>query len=503
MLEEIGHLCAKYTYLSPEDITIVASVASRLQLFADLARADLFVTVPTKNTMAALIVAQALPATGVPLHPARLVGQPVLYQNDPVVIQAQNTGASVFRYPRALDGPSISRSIVPIKNTRGWTIGCLVMEKDISDEVSAASQAERLETVTEKLTEAFLEATGHNGVLASVLDEGIVLVDQSGSVTYANRVANRLLEVPGGLLGRPLAQILPEAQLQPADGQQAIVVQELEVNKRVLSVWVLPLSAARETAEALVVLRDLTETRSQERALLRQAVVIREIHHRVKNNLQTIASLLRLQARRSNSPEVRQTYASSVSRIMSMSLVHEILAHRPSGLVSAKEVATRLVQATAQAMASPSLLVQTEVVGEDLALDSDVASTLCLILNELVQNCFKHAFTGMTEGKIAIGFRSKNGRAYVDVWDNGVGMDPGAERQSGGGLGFQLVETLVEQLEGDFVVKSIYGTQVSMSFPMSVRKAETSDETQDASRGGRRRAHNENGHSRNAGGSRL
>ncbi len=476
MLEEIGHLCTKHTYLSPEDIATVTSVASRLQLFADAARADILVTVPTKTPQAALIVAQAFPTTTQPIHPVRLVGQPVLYENEPEIIQAQNTGAAILRYEKVRTPDSIAKSITPVKNGRGWTVGCVVMEKDISDEARLALRAEHLETVTAELAEAFLQFAGRDDVVASALDEGLVFTDRNGLVSYLNKAAARMLGAPPGeAMGQPLGKLLPSLGLGDGGDRRAVVTQEVDVGGCVLSARVVPLSDSSPGVESLVVLRNLTESRTRERALLRQAVVIREIHHRVKNNLQTVASLLRLQARRAGSPEVKETYSSSISRIMSMALVHEILSHEPTGFVSAKEVASKLVQAVAQSLASPALSIQTEVVGEDLFLDSDVASSLCLILNELVQNSFKHAFLGMAEGKIAIGFKRRPGRAYIDVWDNGIGIDPSEQRKAGSGLGLQLVETLVEQLKGDFVVKSIYGTQVSISFPMTERRAETAD----------------------------
>jgi len=476
MFEEIGRLCTKHTYLSPEDIAIVTSIASRLQLFADAARADLLVTVPTKTPSAAIVVAQAFPTTTQPIHPVTLVGQPVLYQNEPEIIQAQNTGAFILRYVRISDSSSIAKSITPVKNSQGWTVGCLVMEKDISEETQLALRAERLETVAAGLAGAFLQSASRQDIVASALDEGLLFVDKTGAITYANKAATRMLRA--GLTGQALGTILPDIDLQSGAGRHAMISQEVNAGGSVLSVQIIPLNGSNPEAAALVVLRNLTDSRNKERALLRQAVVIREIHHRVKNNLQTVASLLRLQARRAESPEVKETYAGSISRIMSMALVHEILSHEPSGCVSLKEVVGKLVQAIAQALASPAVSIQTEVVGEDLSLDSDLATCLCLILNELIQNCFKHAFVGMTEGKVVVGIKRKGNRAYIDVWDNGVGMAPLERTKKGHGLGFQLVETLVEQLKGDFVIKDIYGTQVCISFPVTERKAENDNATE-------------------------
>jgi len=126
-------------------------------------------------------------------------------------------------------------------------------------------------------------------------------------------------------------------------------------------------------------------------------------------------------------------------------------------------------------MANPRQFIGIEVSGEELYLDSDVATTVCLVINELVQNSFKHAFVDATEGRIAINLSRKRDRMYIDVWDNGSGANVATEN-GGTGLGLRLVEILLEQLKGEFVVKNIYGTQVSLSFPVAQEKGEiTSD----------------------------
>jgi len=482
VFQQICDLCSKHTYLSADDAATIGAVASRLPLFADAARADIFVTVPSKNPQASLVVAQTRPQTAHPIYLESLVGQPVLYENDPDIIQAQNTGASLFRSYSKPGYASITRNIVPMRNSRGWTIGCLVLERDTSEESRTALKVERLETLTQQLGEALLGLSTGGDVLGSLLSEGLIFADREGSVTYANRAAQAMFSGLGDVLGKHVGDFLPGIGFEVLLKQKTAVVQEFEVGGRVLSIHALPLIGPSGAAGVFILLRNLTELRDKEQAVLRQGSVIREIHHRVKNNLQTVASLLRLQARRVGSAELKKTYAESINRIMTMALVHQILSHEPDAFINIKTAFVQLVKVIAETMLNPKQIVETEVTGDDVYLDSDIATVLCLVVNELVQNSFKHAFVEITEGKIVITLSQKGSRVYIDVWDNGMGfpVTPHGERR---GLGLQLVETLVNQLKGDVVIKSVYGAQVLVSFPIPGGKGGNADGGRGQSRG--------------------
>src|SRR3712207_3014922 len=153
----------------------------------------------------------------------------------------------------------------------------------------------------------------------------------------------------------------------------------------------LPLLAEGEVTGALVLLRDISELRRRDRLLVSMDASIREIHHRVKNNLQTISSLLRLQGRRVEAPEAKGAIEESVRRIRSIALVHEILSRAPGNEVPSVDVVRPLVRMAEEGMVSAETPVRFTVEGESEQLPPRVATPLAVVLNELLQNAADHA----------------------------------------------------------------------------------------------------------------
>ncbi|WP_066054188.1 sensor histidine kinase [Robertmurraya korlensis] len=209
-------------------------------------------------------------------------------------------------------------------------------------------------------------------------------------------------------------------------------------------------------------------TNSQERQKLVQSLVIQEIHHRVKNNLQVISSLLRLQMRRSSSKEVREVFEDSLSRISSMALVHNYLAKDGLEEVDVKFVMGQIGTLLVSSSVIPGQNIQVFVHGESLFLPSDKATSLALVVNELIQNGIKHAFHSRESGRIEITINSRKQMVYLIVSDNGSGMTVQPNDLQSSSLGLQLVRMLVEE-ELDGVLSffpSTRGTKVSIMFPI-------------------------------------
>jgi two-component sensor histidine kinase len=215
-------------------------------------------------------------------------------------------------------------------------------------------------------------------------------------------------------------------------------------------------------------------TNSQEKQRLVQSLVVQEIHHRVKNNLQVISSLLRLQMRRSPSQEVREVFEDSLSRIASMALVHNFLAKDGLEQVDVKFVMGQIATLLVSSSSIPGQNIQVSVQGESLFLPSDKATYLALVVNELIQNGLKHAFHSRENGRIEITINSRKQMVYIIVSDDGSGMAELPSDQPSSTLGLQLVRMLVEEeLEG--VVSffpSTRGTKVSIMFPIIDRVIE-------------------------------
>ena len=170
------------------------------------------------------------------------------------------------------------------------------------------------------------------------------------------------------------------------------------------------------------------------------AAIVREMHHRIKNNLQTVAMLLRMEKDGGNGGSPADVLHSSIGRIMSIAAVHEILSRQGFRLVDLRQVAERIVTLTSQNMVRPDLKVEISVEGESLMLPSRPATSLALVINELLQNSLEHAFEGRLQGSVRILLTQTPEDTLVEIQDDGVGFAEDAPRPR---LGLDIVNTLV------------------------------------------------------------
>jgi two-component sensor histidine kinase len=213
-----------------------------------------------------------------------------------------------------------------------------------------------------------------------------------------------------------------------------------------------------------VLVRDISELRRRDRLLISMDATIREIHHRVKNNLQTISSLLRLQGRRLDVPEAKAAIEESVRRIRSIALVHEILSRETGDDVSFQEIVRPLVRMVEEAVQSPDRPVRFRVEGNAGRVPARLATPLAVVLTELLQNAVDHAFPVPAPGEaslpidevqVLVQLENDERELRVKVADNGVGLPEGFALESQTGLGLSIVRTLVtSQMEGSIELRS-------------------------------------------------
>jgi two-component sensor histidine kinase len=249
-------------------------------------------------------------------------------------------------------------------------------------------------------------------------------------------------------------------------------VAEVDGNGSVVQLRSIPLIVGGSRTGALVLVRDVTELRRRERELMTKDATIREIHHRVKNNLQTVAALLRLQARRLDAPEARAALEEAVRRVGSIATVHETLSHTPEEIVDFDDIADRVAAMTAEVSASEAQ-VKPVVLGRFGKLPSAVATPLALVLAELLQNALQHGLAqslaqGAT-GNLEVIVSRHRDRLVVRVCDNGAGLPDDFDLDSATSLGLQIVRTLVvAELGGRLEVRPRAGggTEATVSLPL-------------------------------------
>jgi two-component sensor histidine kinase len=197
----------------------------------------------------------------------------------------------------------------------------------------------------------------------------------------------------------------------------------------------------------------------------------------VKNNLQTIAALLRLQARRTENQEVADQLRESVGRIISIAVVHEFLSHEENSVINIHEVSNRILAEVRNGVMDNSRPINLALEGSrSFLLPAQQATSCALIINELVQNAVEHAFTGMPGGSIVVRLAEQGDSFCIEIVDNGRGLPDEFDATHHGGLGLQIVRSLVrEDLKGEFELQpnpNGDGVHAVVSFPRWIAKAE-------------------------------
>src|SRR5262249_16000302 len=229
---------------------------------------------------------------------------------------------------------------------------------------------------------------------------------------------------------------------------------------------VIPLLEGDHVCGVLMLVRDVTDLRRRDRLLMSKDATIREIHHRVKNNLQTIAALLRLQGRRTRSVEAREAIEESERSIRRIGVVHEALSRDPGDVVRFDEVVRPLIRIVEETAADREPVVRVVVEGDAGLLAGDVATPLAVVLNELLQNAVDHAFPDRAGGTLTICMAQADGSVLLDVVDDGVGLPSGFTIERSGGLGLSIVHALVtSELGGSMELLSDGGTRVHLEIP--------------------------------------
>jgi two-component system, sensor histidine kinase PdtaS len=440
-------------------------------VLADLSFSDLLLFVAVDSDTFE-VCAQVRPLTSQTLYASDMVGRRVTQPEQPTVERAHREGRIWSQAePVYVNGVPIQMDAVPVRH-RGRTIA--VVSKEGSPATSRRPG---------RLEEVYLEAAARVSTMVSEgrfpyssvpegewprVGEGLFVLERSGRIEWASPNALSSLHRLGfshnvadlyldelGLGGTPVQESLATASV--LDG-------ELSNGEVSVTMRVMPLIEGDAITGALVLARDVSEVRRRERVISVKDATIREIHHRVKNNLQTIASLLRLQGRRVGSDEAREALRESVVRIGSIALVHETLSEASSESVVFDDVVRRITRMVSENLVLPERPIAFEVTGSAGALDSDVATPLAVALTELLQNSVDHAFPDDSGGTVGIELGRERDAATAVVWDDGVGIGPGATDD--GSLGLQIVRSLVAELGGSFDIVSDGGTRARVRVPV-------------------------------------
>ena len=307
-------------------------------------------------------------------------------------------------------------------------------------------------------------------------NDGFIRLDQAGRILFASpsslSVFNRAgvqVELEGRLLAEEITSL--QSKLVQIDEGLPLVLTgksawrtDIEFPDLTIAARSIPLSRGGDRTGAIVLTRDVTELRVRERELITKDVTIREIHHRVKNNLQTVASLLRIQSRQTTSEEVKESLSQAMRRVSAIAVVHDVLSEGIDQEVSFDQIFKRILLLIPD-IAGYHTTVKTEFVGSFGEMQAARSTPLALVLTEVVANAVEHGLSDRS-GTITVSAEREKQNLHIEIVDDGSGLPEG---KVGSGLGTQIIRTLVEsELRGKINWTSPIrgGTKVVIDLPV-------------------------------------
>ena len=461
-MSTLGDLLAEYTVLPGGAVDHLHAVVGEWQLLADMSFGDFLMWVRREDG-ALVCVAQCRPTTASTLLTADAVGTVV-----------------------AQDG---LRGAVPVR-FRGEVVALLTHQRaDDGRRTSSPLESAYLDCAA-KLLDMVGEGSFPNADDVAIsrssprVGDGFIRLDVDGVVTYASPNAlsayhrmgltadlegHNLVAITGPLISDPFETQEVAEHVGAAVAGGSGMRLEVDAGGATVLMRTLPLVVGGRSAGAAVLIRDVTEVKRRDRALLSKDATIREIHHRVKNNLQTVAALLRLQARRTSNDEGRHALLESVRRVAAIAQVHEALSMSVDEEVNLDEVIDRILPVVNDVarVDAPILISREGTLG---VLDADRATALVMVVTELVQNAVEHAFGPADKGGRVLISAERSARSLdIVVHDDGRGLPADFDPDNSDRLGLQIVRTLVSaELDGSLEMRQSAGggTEVVLRVPI-------------------------------------
>ena len=486
-MSTLGDLLAEHTVLPGNAVDHLHAVVGEWQLLADLSFADYLMWVRRDNG-ALVCVAQCRPNTAPTVLMIDAVGTVAGSAQVPLVTTAFATGSIA----RGSAEGKLKVEAVPVRYAN-QVVAVLTHQSALAARRKSSpleiAYLDCAKDLVRMLSEGTFPNVGDLPMSRSSprVGDGFIRLGVDGNVVFASPNAlsayhrmgltselegHNLVSVTRPLISDPFeAQELAEHVRDSLTGGSSMRL-EVDAGGAAVLLRTLPLMVHNRPTGAAVLIRDVTEVKRRDRALLSKDATIREIHHRVKNNLQTVAALLRLQARRTTNAEGREALIESVRRVSSIALVHDALSMSVDEEVNLDEVVDRILPIMND-LATVDAQTRVTRVGALGVLDADRATALILVITELVQNAIEHAFDSTGKhGSVTI--RAERSARWLDVvvHDNGRGLPDGFSLEKSDRLGLQIVRTLVStELDGSLGMHEAPGggTDVILRVPIGRR----------------------------------
>jgi two-component sensor histidine kinase/PAS domain-containing protein len=481
--------------LTKEDVAFLEKIGGDLGILADLSRGDVLMYCAC-SPQRAVVVEQARPHSILPIYDEPMIERHVGYSEEPAVLRALTegqTGVSELRrkvgnHSGPGKGAPIVQEAYPIRNSEGRVIAAVCIETNLIER----ERHRRRSKVFQRALKQF-QRTVLAGELRGALDlapfaehDGVLVIDGQHRIQYISGIATSLyrkLGYAGDLLKRRIDDLELDDNGLVLDAMEQARCLEGEVHSGNL-VWIkkaIPLferrqgfrrllslrGPSRRLDGALVIIHDETDRRRQEEEIQVKVAMIQEIHHRVKNNMQTIASLLRLQSRRTESDEVRRALQEGINRILSVAVIHEFLAHQEARVINIRDVSQRIINQIREGILDGERKIALDLRGPNIYLPTQPATVCALVINELLQNALEHGYDRQEGGTVTVGLHDDGEQVTISVDDDGVGLPEEFDLSQTGSMGLQIVKVLAEgDLKGKFELRGRdKGVSAVVTFP--------------------------------------
>ncbi len=471
--EQLFSLAREKTNLSEVQMRILGNMQEALQFTADLTREQVIVIAAGKNEEMAVVLCTAMPSFSV--QDSAFTEGDVYFMNEVALAESVlMTGKKIVGRKELEIGKKVALTAYPVIDNAGtpfaavgFMANSLKQQQVLIDTAYMALQMPLMDTsyYPPKMQDGLLILDSMGRIMyANDMAAGLCFVldkeaaEQKnilGRVMYANDMAAGLCFVldkeaaeQKNILGRvmvhwPLVEKMMETG-HPDSGEE-------EAGGITVSAWGLPILMHGKVSRTILILTDVTAVREKEQQILVKNSVIKEIHHRVKNNLNTIAGILRMQSRRAENEETKEALRRAVDRILGISQIHEILARQSGENVDWHELLSRLCKLSLDSLtASSHVELVTDLEEKPLVVASEKAVTLAIAVNELIHNALDHGFENQPYGILTIIERIEDGMLHIRVINDG-NLLPENFGSKSYDLGLQIVKTLVEiELKGKF-----------------------------------------------------
>jgi len=480
--------------LTEGDIAFLQKIERDLGILADISRSDVLMYTQLSGDQAA-VIAQARPHSIAPLHAGSLLGRMVTSAEQPLVWRTLERGRfSQGNLTLIANESLIVQKVHPIRNAEGKVIGALSIETNLLEHERHRRRSRVFQQAFGLLQQMVLrgELEGAQDLSPFGEHDGIMVIDEQKRIQYMSGIATNLYRKIGyveSLVGKRVSSLktADENLASIAVEKGHCIEQEVQEGNLIWIKKAIPLATwegrpanwwsflswptrnSRPAYQVMLTIHDETQARYRERELEVKSAMIQEVHHRVKNNLQTIVALLRMSARRAQAEETRLALQEGINRIMSVAVIHEFLSHQESQVINIREVSQRIINQMRQGVLDPEKQIRLDLRGPNVYLPARQATACAMVINELLQNAVEHGYERRPGGTVSVQLIDEGDGVTITIQDDGVGLPADFDREHAESLGLQIVQTLVEHdLRGRFELKGGDGVRAVVSFPKLV-----------------------------------